>query len=67
MYGPLEIPGLVQPTNQMVLQFLVGDKIMCTKNSDVEVYCENGSLQVLKLLASLFLELGRRVIVLMMY
>lgn len=27
-------------STKMVLQFLVGDKIMCSKNSDVQVFCE---------------------------
>ena len=46
MYGPLEMPGMVHPSNQIVLQLVVGDKIMCTKNSDVEVYCDAGKIVV---------------------
>ena len=46
MYGPPEVPGMVHPSNQIVLQLVVGDKIMCTKNSDVEVYCDAGKIVV---------------------
>ena len=42
MYEPVLIPGTQRFSNMLNVQFVVGDKVMCTKNSDVDVYYEEG-------------------------